>query len=68
LSRTPSVTPARLVRALERKGFATVRTKGSHRVMRRGQVRVTVPMHGRDIPRGTLRGIMRDAGLEPDDL
>lgn len=70
MTRTPSVTPARLVRALTRAGFVSVRVKGSHQVMRRETPpgRVVVPMHARDIPRGTLHGILKDAGLDPEDL
>ena len=29
---------------------------------------VTIPMHRRDIPRGTLRGIIEDAGLTVDEF
>jgi predicted RNA binding protein YcfA (HicA-like mRNA interferase family) len=38
--------------------------------MRKEGVRflVTVPMHRRDVPRGTLRGIIEDAGLTVDEF
>jgi predicted RNA binding protein YcfA (HicA-like mRNA interferase family) len=29
---------------------------------------VTVPMHRRDVPRGTLRGIIEDAGLSVEEF
>jgi predicted RNA binding protein YcfA (HicA-like mRNA interferase family) len=29
---------------------------------------VTVPMHNRDVPRGTLSGILEDAGLSVDEF
>jgi len=29
---------------------------------------VTVPMHQRDVPKGTLRGIIEDAGLSIDEF
>jgi len=29
---------------------------------------VTVPLHNRDLPRGTLQGILRDAGLTMAEL
>jgi predicted RNA binding protein YcfA (HicA-like mRNA interferase family) len=29
---------------------------------------VTVPMHKTDVPRGTLRGILEDAGISDDEF
>lgn len=54
-----------LVRALEKAGFRIVRQKGSHVRMKHPDGRVvTVPVHsGRDIGRGLLRKILRDAEL-----
>jgi predicted RNA binding protein YcfA (HicA-like mRNA interferase family) len=50
--------------ALERAGFTFLRQRGSHMILRRDNPRalVTVPDH-RAIKRGTLRGIIADAGL-----
>jgi len=74
VARLPQVTGSELVRALGRIGFVAVRQKGSHVQLRRGGPggRITtfpVPVHaGRTLKRGTLRGILRKANLEPDDL
>jgi predicted RNA binding protein YcfA (HicA-like mRNA interferase family) len=66
----PAVRGDRVVRALERAGFAVVRVSGSHRILRHPDGRgTTVPVHpGRDIAKGTLRGILSDSGLSVDDL
>jgi predicted RNA binding protein YcfA (HicA-like mRNA interferase family) len=50
------------VRALERLGFVVVRQRGSHVMMRRGSSGCVVPLH-REIKRGTLGGILRQAGV-----
>jgi len=50
------------VRALERLGFAVVRQRGSHIVMRRGSSGCLVPNH-REIKTGTLAGVLRQAGV-----
>lgn len=72
MSSLPAVTPAQLIRVLERDGFRFVRAKGSHRLYRRDEPvplrRVTVPFHRRDLPKGTLRGILKDAGISPERL
>ena len=67
----PAVEGGRLVRALERAGFDVIRVRGSAHIMyhRKTQRMVSVHVHqGRTIKRGTLSGILADAGLSIDDL
>jgi predicted RNA binding protein YcfA (HicA-like mRNA interferase family) len=56
-----------LIRLLESAGWRLRATKGSHRQFRhphKGMV-VTVPgQEGKDVPVGTLRAILRSAGLD----
>lgn len=70
--RLPVVTGKSMVRALERAGFTTIRTKGSHHIMKRHESptrTVIVPVHGNeDLRPGTLREILQQAGLTTDDL
>ena len=72
MSDLPQGPGARVVRALERAGFTQVRQSGSHVSMRhQGDVnrRATVPVHGsKPVRPGTLRSILRGAGLTPDEL
>jgi predicted RNA binding protein YcfA (HicA-like mRNA interferase family) len=53
---------AQLCDLLVAQGFERVRQRGSHVIMRRGQVSFPVPLH-RELDRGTLRGIIRQSGL-----
>jgi predicted RNA binding protein YcfA (HicA-like mRNA interferase family) len=66
----PALPGDRVVKALERAGFAVVRVRGSHHVMRHPDGRtVPVPVHpGRDMPKGTLRNILAIVGLSAEDL
>ena len=70
--RLPAVKPREVIRALERAGFAVTRTKGSHcRLVHREDPtrRTTVAMHAsRDLPRGTLRDIIEQAGLTVEEF
>lgn len=69
MSRLPSVKPKHLVRALKRAGFAKHHQRGSHLYLRHPDGRMTsVPMHPRDIPRGTLRAILRQVQITTDEL
>jgi predicted RNA binding protein YcfA (HicA-like mRNA interferase family) len=55
------------VRALRRLGFADIRQTGSHRIMRKGNRTVVVPMH-RPIKPGTLKGMIEQAGLTVEEF
>lgn len=57
----------RLVRALEKLGFVRVRQRGSHVVVRRGDKGTVVPMH-KELAIGTLRGILKQAGVEASEI
>jgi predicted RNA binding protein YcfA (HicA-like mRNA interferase family) len=64
--RLPSVKSKDVVRALERVGFTVSRTSGSHCRLAHATDparNVTVPIHGGDLKRGTLRAIISQAGL-----
>lgn len=63
----PVVSGAEVVRALERLGFMVTRQRGSHIVMRRGSIGCVVPNH-RELKIGTLVGLLKQAGLSPDEL
>lgn len=66
----PSLRGEQVVRALERGGFKVARVTGSHHIMRHADGRgTTVPVHpGRDVAKGTLRGILSDVGMTLADL
>ena len=66
----PALRAVRMVAILRRHGFEPVRQSGGHLVLRHADGRrVTVPVHsGRDLGRGLVQRIMRDAGLTVDDL
>lgn len=66
----PAVPSARLVKALQAAGFELTRVSGSHHRLKHKDGRATtVPVHGnRDVPKGTLRAILRDCGLTVAEL
>lgn len=68
MTRLRPVKAKRMQRALERLGYRLARTTGSHRVFLHPGTgrRTTVPFHGggEDIPRGTVKAILEDIGLE----
>jgi predicted RNA binding protein YcfA (HicA-like mRNA interferase family) len=57
-----------VLRALATAGFEQVSQKGSHVKVRNAQGRTAiVPCH-REVAVGTLRSILRQAGLSPDEF
>jgi predicted RNA binding protein YcfA (HicA-like mRNA interferase family) len=66
----PVVSAVKVLKALERGGFAIARINGSHHIMRHSDGRtVSVPVHGgQDVPKGTLRSILTTIGMSPDEF
>lgn len=59
------------IHALEKLGFVRVRQRGSHVVLKRqtesGVQGCVVPLH-RELAEGTLRAILQQAQVSPDDF
>jgi len=68
----PAVTSDEVVRLLQKLGFVLARQSGSsHAIFKResDKRRTNVPMHtGRIIKRRTLKAILTDAGLTPEEF
>jgi predicted RNA binding protein YcfA (HicA-like mRNA interferase family) len=70
LPKLPSLTPKKVIKILEQHGFQLDHSSGSHLVFYHPEKakRVTVPFHRKDIPKGTLLAILKQAGIDKDDL
>jgi predicted RNA binding protein YcfA (HicA-like mRNA interferase family) len=67
----PVVRPEAVIRALERAGFFVERVKGSHHSLKHPDkpgLHVTVAFHKKEVPRGTLRSIIKQAGLTVEEF
>jgi predicted RNA binding protein YcfA (HicA-like mRNA interferase family) len=67
----PVIRPKQLIKVLERAGFIVNRVTGSHYVLKhpaKPNLRVTVPYHNRDLKRGTLQSIVKQAGLTNEEF
>jgi predicted RNA binding protein YcfA (HicA-like mRNA interferase family) len=65
----PALTSQKVIRILERKGFILDRTKGSHRIYYHSESkrRVVIPFHKKDLPKGTLIEILKQAGFSKEE-
>ncbi len=64
-----SYTPKEIITILLAHGFELARIKGSHHIYvnRTNGKRTVVPMHAKDLKKGLLHGIFRQAGIEIKD-
>ena len=66
MSELPAVTGREAIRAFEKGGFAVVRVRGSHHILKKKGCRYTlsIPVHGKKpLSKGLLRRQIRTAGL-----
>ena len=64
----PLLSGREVLKALERLGFIEVHRKGSHVKMKHADGRIIVfPFHD-EVDRYTLKGALRDAGIEIEDF
>jgi predicted RNA binding protein YcfA (HicA-like mRNA interferase family) len=64
----PVVKPRKIIKVLERYGFSVHHTSGSHYVMKKEKLRVTVPYHNKDLKPRTLASIIEQAGLTVEEF
>ena len=67
MPKLPRIGGRECVAALQKLGFAVVRQRGSHIVMRKGPRGCVVPNH-REIRTGTLAGVLRQAGVDAEEF
>lgn len=70
MPKLPVLTPREVIRLLEKRGFILDRIKGSHHIYLHPDTkqRAVVPVHRRDLPQGTLLSILKQAGIEREEL
>jgi predicted RNA binding protein YcfA (HicA-like mRNA interferase family) len=66
----PSCRPKDIIKILEKNGFVLDRTKGSHHIYfnKKSNKRAVIPMHKKDLPRGTMFAIFKQAGINRNDI
>jgi predicted RNA binding protein YcfA (HicA-like mRNA interferase family) len=71
MAKLPSLNPKRIIRALKRAGFYVHHQTGSHaRLLHsaRTELRVTVPIHNRDLKPWLVNEILRQADLTAEEF
>ena len=67
MSRLGSVKPREFIRKLRRAGYELDHQSGSHAVLYHPSgIRLVVPVHAREMKRGLLLSLIKQAGLTPE--
>jgi len=70
MSKLPNWTSKKLIKFLEKSGFVLDHATGSHYIFYHpsAKKRVVVPFHTSNLPKGTLRAILRQAGISKNEI
>lgn len=69
MPKLPVVSAKQLIRTLNKLGFVETRQKGSHKLFKHADGRVTsVPFHSGDLGKGLLRKILNQIKISPEEL
>ena len=71
MPKLPVLSGKDVIKVLSKIGYQHVRTSGSHAILNKqtekGKITIPVPLH-KELAKGTLKSIMRQADLSLDDL
>ena len=72
MPKLPRLSGKEVLKILSKIGFKHIRTRGSHAILNKedkekGKTTIPVPLH-KELAKGTLKSIVRQAGLSLDDV
>jgi predicted RNA binding protein YcfA (HicA-like mRNA interferase family) len=70
MPKLPPAKPRIVIQFLERNGFVLDHTSGSHYIFYHpvSRRRAVLPRHNRDMPKGTLIALLKEAGFTRDEF
>ena len=69
MARLPAANPKQVLKILVKLGFEVKRQTGSHvRLIHPDGRATTIAMHNRDLPKGTLRAILKQSGITLEEF
>lgn len=70
MPKLPSINPKKLIKILNLFGFKIDRSTGSHFIFYNPKTkkRAVIPYHLKDLPKGTIMSILKEAGISRKEL
>ncbi len=58
----------RLIKILEENGYLLKRTRGSHHIFYNAETNETIPVHDKDLKKGTFFGILKEVNIDKNSI
>lgn len=70
MGKLPVLKQKEVIKRFQKLGFVKDRQSGSHVILYHSQTkqRATIPLHVRDLPKGTLQAILNQTGVSVEDF
>lgn len=70
MSKIPTLKPREVIKKFQKFGYVIDRQRGSHVILYHPTLRkrLTIPLHVKDLPKGTLLAIIKQAGLSKEEF
>ena len=70
MPKIPSLKPREVIKRFEKAGYVIDRQRGSHVILYhpKQKRRLTIPLHVKDLPKGTLLAIIKQSGLTKEEF
>lgn len=68
MPKLPALKSKQVIKVLEKAGFAFARQKGSHAMYVKENLGVTIPIHNKELKKGTLKSIIKQSGMTVDEF
>lgn len=70
MPKLPILTPKKLIKIFEKLGFQLDHKTGSHFIFynQTNKRRAVIPYHSKDLPKGTILSILKQAGITKEEL
>ena len=70
MPKLPSLTPKKVIKKLKKLGYIKDHATGSHLIFYhpKSKRRAVVPLHLKDIPKGTLHSLLKEAGIDREEF
>lgn len=68
MPKLPALKPKQVIKVLEKAGFEFARQKGSHAMYVKDNLGVTIPIHNKELKKGTLKSIIKQSGMTTEEF
>ena len=68
MTKLPALKPKEIIHGIEKASFVFIRQKGSHKIYIKGNLRITIAYHNKEVKKKTLKHIIKQSGLSIEEF